>query len=74
IKAVDGLCRHMNMPIFQKGKLDGSVITCPFHGWQYDLQTLECIGKPDIYLREYETVIEHDKVYVSLTPPGGEIA
>lgn len=66
IKAVDGLCRHMNMPLFQAGKIEGPVLTCPFHGWQYDTRTFECIGKPGVRLREYQLIIEGDRVLVTL--------
>jgi nitrite reductase (NADH) small subunit len=34
--AVDGMCAHQGGPIAQ-GELDGKCVTCPWHGWQYDL-------------------------------------
>ena len=36
IHAIDGMCAHQGGPIAQ-GKLDGKCITCPWHGWQYDI-------------------------------------
>ncbi len=35
-QAVDGMCAHQGGPIAQ-GKLDGTCVTCPWHGWQYDI-------------------------------------
>ncbi len=34
--AIDGMCAHQGGPIAQ-GQLDGDCITCPWHGWQYDI-------------------------------------
>lgn len=36
--AIDGICSHAGGPIAQ-GKVNGNVVTCPWHGWQYDLST-----------------------------------
>jgi nitrite reductase (NADH) small subunit len=34
--AVDGMCAHQGGPIAQ-GKLDHQCVTCPWHGWQYNI-------------------------------------
>ena len=36
--ALQGHCLHLKGPLGQ-GKLDGCVLTCPWHGWQYDVRT-----------------------------------
>ncbi|GIW98253.1 MAG: hypothetical protein KatS3mg111_1586 [Pirellulaceae bacterium] len=36
--AVDGMCAHQGGPLAQ-GKLDGHCVTCPWHGWQYDVRS-----------------------------------
>ncbi len=51
--AVDGICAHQGGPL-AKGQLDGNCVTCPWHGWQYDIasgknvltgkQMLECFA------------------------------
>ncbi|MFT5326993.1 MAG: nitrite reductase (NADH) small subunit, partial [Planctomycetaceae bacterium] len=38
VRAIDGICAHAGGPL-GKGKLDGTVVTCPWHGWQYDINT-----------------------------------
>ena len=53
IHAIDGMCAHQGGPIAQ-GALDRSCVTCPWHGWQYDIrdgtnrltgkQMLECFA------------------------------
>ena len=36
--AVDGMCAHQGGPIAEGTVADGCV-TCPWHGWQYELAT-----------------------------------
>ncbi|MCA9128706.1 MAG: Rieske (2Fe-2S) protein [Planctomycetales bacterium] len=34
--ALDGMCAHQGGPI-ARGVISGNCVTCPWHGWQYDL-------------------------------------
>jgi nitrite reductase/ring-hydroxylating ferredoxin subunit len=34
--ALDGVCPHQGGPL-GKGQLSGCVVTCPWHGWQFDV-------------------------------------
>lgn len=36
--ALDGLCPHQGGPL-GTGTLCGAVLTCPWHGWQFDVTT-----------------------------------
>lgn len=36
--ALDGMCAHQGGPI-AKGRVENGCVTCPWHGWQYDLAT-----------------------------------
>jgi nitrite reductase/ring-hydroxylating ferredoxin subunit len=36
--AIDGLCPHQGGPL-GTGHLCGTVLTCPWHGWQFDVVT-----------------------------------
>ncbi len=36
--ALDGVCPHQGGPLGQ-GALCGHVLTCPWHGWQFDVRT-----------------------------------
>jgi nitrite reductase/ring-hydroxylating ferredoxin subunit len=38
LHAIDGLCPHQGGPL-GTGKLCGTVLTCPWHGWQFDVVT-----------------------------------
>lgn len=36
--AMDGMCAHQGGPI-AKGEVQHGCVTCPWHGWQYELAT-----------------------------------
>lgn len=38
VVALDGMCAHQGGPLAQ-GRLDGDCLTCPWHGWQYDVRS-----------------------------------
>src|SRR5271167_2340422 len=44
--ALDGVCPHQGGPL-GKGQLSGTVVTCPWHGWQFDV----CTGKHQLNAR-----------------------
>jgi len=36
--ALDGICPHAGGPLGE-GELTGNIVTCPWHGWQFDVYT-----------------------------------
>ena len=36
--AIDGMCAHQGGPLAE-GTVSGGCVTCPWHGWQYELAT-----------------------------------
>jgi nitrite reductase (NADH) small subunit len=63
--ALDGVCPHAGGPLGE-GMLAGSVVTCPWHGWQFDVTTgthclTESIQHPTFPVR-----VEGDDVYVEI--------
>lgn len=65
IHVMDGICPHAGGPL-GKGTLTGNIITCPWHGWQFDVTTgrhclTETIGNTSFPVR-----IEAGEVFVKL--------
>ena len=36
--ALDGICPHQGGPL-GRGHIDGCLVTCPWHGWQFNVTT-----------------------------------
>ncbi len=43
---------------------DEPVIACPWHGWEYELETGDHVGDPRISLRTYEVTEEDGAIYL----------
>lgn len=63
--ALDGLCPHQGGPLGQ-GTLDGTVVTCPWHGFQFDVRTGRHARNPDFGHVSLPTRIEDGQVWVDL--------
>jgi nitrite reductase (NADH) small subunit len=61
--ALDGICRHSGGPL-AKGRLSGQVITCPWHGWQFDVTTGRHCLAPRIRTDCFAVVAEGEDVFV----------
>lgn len=64
ISAIDGICPHQGGPLAE-GPLEGTTVTCPWHGWQFDV----CTGKTPLGTRikqeVYEVKVEGQDVLVN---------
>jgi nitrite reductase/ring-hydroxylating ferredoxin subunit len=62
--AVSNVCLHRGGPIGE-GVLDGPVVTCPLHGWEYDVRSGKNVGNPTARLRTFHVRLEGDAILVS---------
>jgi nitrite reductase/ring-hydroxylating ferredoxin subunit/uncharacterized membrane protein len=57
-------CTHLGGPL-SEGQIDGDVVTCPWHGSQFDLVTGEVVrGPATINARRFETRIQDGKIEI----------
>jgi nitrite reductase (NADH) small subunit/3-phenylpropionate/trans-cinnamate dioxygenase ferredoxin subunit len=63
--ATQSQCLHLKGPLGD-GDLDGPVVTCPWHGWQYDVRTGENEFDRALQLETFEIVVEDGDVKVLL--------
>lgn len=45
---------------------DGEVLNCPWHGWEYDIKTGECLSRQGLALPSYPVRVEDGEIVVSL--------
>ena len=45
--ALDGVCPHQGGPL-GKGALTGCIVTCPWHGWQFDVRDGQSLLSPAV--------------------------
>lgn len=67
--ALDGVCPHQGGPLGE-GELSGSTLTCPWHGWQFDVCTGQHQINPRVRQPQFAVRIEGDDVFVDLGESG----
>ncbi|HLY62884.1 MAG TPA: non-heme iron oxygenase ferredoxin subunit [Terriglobia bacterium] len=65
VYALDNTCLHRGGPLGE-GMLEGSVITCPWHMWEYDVRTGEKVGEPSIKVATYPVQVEGGDIKVAV--------
>jgi nitrite reductase/ring-hydroxylating ferredoxin subunit len=63
--ALDNACPHRDGPLGD-GRLDGLLVTCPSHGWQIDVATGICQGRPGRRVNTYPVKIDGDAILIQL--------
>ncbi|MGQ0634283.1 MAG: Rieske (2Fe-2S) protein [Planctomycetaceae bacterium] len=63
--ALDGVCPHAGGPLGE-GTLRGGVVTCPWHGWQFDVTTGKNCLNPKLGHVSYPVRVEAGEVLVEL--------
>lgn len=65
--AIDNSCLHRAGPLCE-GQIDATeVVTCPLHGWSYEIRTGTLVQDPRVGVSRHEVRIEDDAVSVRLT-------
>ena len=65
LSALDNVCLHRGGPLGE-GDLEELIVTCPWHGWQYDLATGECLMNPKANISLYPVSVESEAVWVEV--------
>jgi nitrite reductase (NADH) small subunit len=65
IRVIDGICPHQGGPLAE-GVVEGTVVTCPWHGWQFDLVTGTMPSGSRIKQAVFEVKIEGQDVLVAV--------
>jgi nitrite reductase/ring-hydroxylating ferredoxin subunit len=63
--ALDGICPHQGGPL-ASGEVRHSTLTCPWHGWQFDLNTGRCLTAPSQIQPRYPVRLDGSDIFVEL--------
>src|SRR5438105_10112483 len=63
--AINNTCLHRGGPLGQ-GALEGKTLTCPWHGWQFDVTTGKASMNPSTGVACYPTEVRGDEVFVDV--------
>jgi len=64
--AIDAACTHVRGPL-ERGKVDGTLVTCPLHGSVFELRTGEVRRGPATQpVKSYPVRVENQKLVLDL--------
>ena len=67
IYAIGGTCTHRGGPLGE-GELDETVVTCPWHGAQFDVTTGQVVGPPaEQSVPAYKVVVDGEDITVDVS-------
>jgi toluene monooxygenase system ferredoxin subunit len=65
VHAYEDRCAHLGVPLSQ-GRLEGGVLTCGAHEWEYDGSTGCGVNPASARLRRFEVKVEGGEVWVDV--------
>ncbi len=68
--ALELTCKHQGADL-SAGRVVGGVVTCPRHGWRYELATGRCLDHASAPLRRHALELRGEEIWISLGPVEG---
>jgi len=67
IFALGNTCPHQGGSLGD-GLVEGDIVTCPLHGWEFDLRSGACMTVPGESVPRYAVTVDSGAVFVEETP------
>ena len=67
ILAIGNECPHQGGSLCD-GLVEGDIVTCPLHGWEFDLRSGACMTVPGESVPRYEVTVENGAVFLEEAP------
>jgi nitrite reductase/ring-hydroxylating ferredoxin subunit len=67
VHVVEGHCPHQFAPLLG-GQVEACVLTCPVHGWRFDLRTGVSPDSPFLRVRRWPAQVEAGVVWIDTGP------
>lgn len=65
IYAIDNTCLHRGGSLGD-GFVDKTMVTCPLHGWQYDVTTGQGVMPPSPGVKSYKVEVRDNEIYIEV--------
>lgn len=63
--AIDNSCTHRGGPLGE-GELDGTIVTCPWHAWRWDVGTGANVNNPAVKVACFPVSVDNGQILVDL--------
>ncbi len=62
---IDNTCCHVGGPLGE-GSLEGTTVVCPWHGWEFNVTTGECLMPGGAKVQSYKVEVQGKDVLVEI--------
>jgi toluene monooxygenase system ferredoxin subunit len=63
--ATASICPHEDVSLLA-GSVDGDKVTCPGHGYQFDLRSGRCVHDSSLRLHRFAVAVRGDELYIQI--------
>lgn len=63
--ATEAYCPHAGGDM-EMAQVDGSNVSCAWHGWKFELPTGTCLNQENVCIRTYQVVVRNGAVYLEI--------
>jgi len=63
--AISNTCPHRGGPLGE-GDLEGTVVTCPWHAWEFDVTTGVSPANPAACVKKFNCKVEGDDIFIEV--------
>jgi len=65
LHAIDNSCMHRGGPL-NEGMIEGSIVTCPWHHWSYDVRTGKTTMSEDLSVKKYPIEVRGEDLFIDV--------
>jgi nitrite reductase (NADH) small subunit len=65
IYAISNTCLHRGGPLGE-GTLEGQIVTCPWHGWQFDVTNGKAVENPATGVACYPVEVRGEDIFIDV--------
>lgn len=69
IYAINNICPHQKFPVLYEGEMEDCTVTCPMHGWKFDIRSGQCLEGGNALLKTYEVRVEDGQILIKRPEP-----
>jgi nitrite reductase (NADH) small subunit len=63
--AMDNVCQHSGGPLGE-GSLDGTTVSCPWHGWEYDVTSGACQLDETVKVATFPVQVDGEQLVIDV--------
>lgn len=63
VLAIGNACAHQGGSLCD-GRVEGDIVTCPLHGWEFDLRSGACMTVPGERVSRWSVTVEGDGIHL----------